>query len=136
MAEPRSDVLVRMPVELKRRLADEVARRHASLNDVAVAILASRFGVTFEPSGRRGTPPRPAGDVLLRMPRELKQRLARRAGERRRTIHDLIVETLSEGLDPQRKEAMPARNGKSNSNGADRPEGKVRVAIVGVGNCA
>ncbi|HUY71547.1 MAG TPA: inositol-3-phosphate synthase [Gaiellaceae bacterium] len=136
MAEHRSDVLVRMPVDLKRRLADEVARRQASLNDVAVAILASRFGVTFEPSGRRGAPPRPGGDVLLRMPRELKERLVRRAGERRRTTHDLIVETLTEGLDPQRKEAMPAVKRKSNSNGASRPDGKVRVAIVGVGNCA
>ena len=125
-----------MPVELKRRLADEVTRRHASLNDVAVSILASRFGVTFEPSGRRGAPPRPAGDVLLRMPRELKERLVRRAAERRRTTHDLIVETLTEGLDPQRKEAMPAAKGKSNSNGASRPADKVRVAIVGVGNCA
>ena len=67
------------PPDLKRRLAAEVERRGASLNDVAVAILASRFGVPFEPSGRRGAPPRPAGDVLLRMPRELKDRLARRA---------------------------------------------------------
>jgi myo-inositol-1-phosphate synthase len=133
MAELRSDVLVRMPPDLKRRLADEVARRKASLNDVAVAILASRFGVTFEPSGRRGAPPRPAGDVLLRMPRELKDRLARRAGERKRTTHDLIVETLSEGLGGQRKETM-SENGKSATNG--RPSGKVRVAIIGVGNCA
>jgi myo-inositol-1-phosphate synthase len=136
MAELRSDVLVRMPVDLKRRLADEVAARKASLNDVAVSILASRFGVTFVPSGRRGAPPRPAGDVLLRMPRELKDRLARRAGERRKSTHDLIVETLAEGLDPQRKETMSARNGKSNTNGAGRADGKVRVAIVGVGNCA
>src|SRR5271154_455643 len=99
MAELRSVVLVRMPPDLKRRLAGEVARRKTSLNDLAVSILASRFGVPFEPSGRRGAPPRPAGDVLLRMPRELKTRLARRADERRKTTHDLIVETLSEGLD-------------------------------------
>src|SRR5579871_4709792 len=111
MAELRSDVLVRMPPDLKRRLADEVERRKASLNDVAVAILATRFGVSFSPSGRRGAPPRPAGDVLLRMPRELKDRLARRARERRKTTHDLIVETLSEGLG-QRKESMAEKNGK------------------------
>jgi myo-inositol-1-phosphate synthase len=132
MAELRSDVLVRMPPDLKRRLAGEVERRRASLNDVAVSILASRFGVPFEPSGRRGAPPRPAGDVLLRMPRELKDRLGRRAGERHKTTHDLIVETLSEGLGT-RKEQMPD-NGKAHSNG--RQSGKVRVAIIGVGNCA
>ncbi len=136
MAELRSDVLVRMPPGLKRRLAGEVERRRASLNDVAVSILASRFGVPFEPSGRRGAPPRPAGDVLLRMPRELKDRLVRRAEERRKTTHDLIVETLSEGLDGHGKERMPETNGKNGSSGNGRPDGKVRVAIIGVGNCA
>ncbi len=129
MTELRSDVLVRMPAELKQRLASEAERRTANLNDVAVAILASRFGIPFRPSGRRGARPRPAGDVLLRMPRELKDKLARRAIERRRTTHDLIVETLAEGLGKQRKETM-ATNGKVRSNE------KVRVAIVGVGNCA
>ncbi len=136
MAELRSDVLVRMSPDLKRRLAGEVERRKASLNDVAVSILASRFGVPFEPKGRRGAPPRPAGDVLLRMPRELKDRLARRAEERRKTTHDLIVETLSEGLDGHGKEQMPETNGKNGSTGNGRPDGKVRVAIIGVGNCA
>jgi myo-inositol-1-phosphate synthase len=137
MAELRSDVLVRMSPDLKQRLAAEVERREASLNDVAVAILASRFGVAFTPSGRRGAPPRPAGDVLLRMPRDLKERLARRAQERRKTTHDLIVETLSEGLGP-RKESMPTKNGKAEQNGHanGRPTDKVRVAIIGVGNCA
>src|SRR4051794_20945365 len=98
MPEKRSDVLVRLAPDLKRRLAEEVERRGASLNDVAVGILASRFAVAFQPSGRRGAPPRPEGDVLLRMPRELKEKLARRAQERRRTTNDLIVETLAEGL--------------------------------------
>jgi myo-inositol-1-phosphate synthase len=127
-----------MPAELKGRLAQEVARRESSLNDVAVSILASRFGVPFEPSGRRGAPPRPAGDVLLRMPRELKDKLARRASERKRTIHDLIVESLSEGLAP-RKDTMSEKGNKSrngSSNGRGGGDGKVRVAIIGVGNCA
>src|SRR4051794_30421515 len=95
-----------MPAELKRLLGREVERRGASLNDVAVGILASRYAVSFQPSGRRGAAPRSAGDVLLRMPRELKEKLRQRAGERRRTTHDLIVETLSEGLGLQGKEAM------------------------------
>src|SRR5439155_703637 len=43
-------ILVRMPPELKSRLADEVAERRSTMNDVAVAILAERFGVPFEPS--------------------------------------------------------------------------------------
>src|SRR5438093_4582461 len=123
-----------MPAELKRRLAREVERRGASLNDVAVGILASRYAVAFQPSGRRGTAPRSVGDVLLRMPRELKEKLGQRAGERRRTTNDLIVETLAEGLGLKGKESMASTNG---SNGkARRSEDKVRVAIIGVGNCA
>ncbi|HVM16074.1 MAG TPA: inositol-3-phosphate synthase [Gaiellaceae bacterium] len=131
MARERKDVLVRMPAELKRRLADEVEARAANLNDVAVGILATRFAVPFEPTGRRGAPPRGSGDVLLRMPPELKEKLGRRASERKRNTNDLIVETLMQGLGLARKDTMASTNGRARRNG-DR----VRVAIVGVGNCA
>jgi myo-inositol-1-phosphate synthase len=117
-----------MPGELKSRLADEVRRTGRSLNDVAVGILASRFAVAFEPSGRAGKTPGEGGSVLLRMPAELKDRLAARAAQRKRNVNDLIVETLSERLG---KEPMASTNGK-----APRSEDKVRVAIIGVGNCA
>jgi myo-inositol-1-phosphate synthase len=122
-----------MPAALKRRLADEAAARGSNLNDVAVALLASRFAVPFVPTGRKGAEPRSSGDVLLRMPHELKAKLARRASERRRNTHDLIVETLSEGLGLKGEE-MASTNGSSNGK---TPSGdKVRVAIIGVGNCA
>jgi myo-inositol-1-phosphate synthase len=117
-----------MPGDLKSRLADEVRRTGRSLNDVAVGILASRFAVPFEPSGRAGKTPGEGGSVLLRMPAELKDRLAARAAQRKRNVNDLIVETLSERLG---KEPMASTNGKS-----PRSEDKVRVAIIGVGNCA
>jgi myo-inositol-1-phosphate synthase len=68
------------------------------------------------------------------MPPELKERLVRRAAERRQTVNDLIVGTLSERLGLNGKEAMASTNGKS--NGRARPDDKVRVALVGVGNCA
>src|SRR5215467_7054972 len=99
-----------MPAELKNRLADEVRRTGRSLNDVAVGILASRFAVPFEPSGRAGRTPRAGGAVLLRMPADLKERLNARADQRRRNLNDLIVETLSERLG---KEPMTATNGKA-----------------------
>ncbi len=117
-----------MPGDLKSRLADEVRRTGRSLNDVAVGILASRFAVPFEPSGRAGKTPGEGGSVLLRMPAELKDRLAARAAQRKRNVNDLIVETLSERLG---KEPMASTNGKS-----QRSEDKVRIAIIGVGNCA
>lgn len=72
-----------MPAELKQKLAEEVAARGSNLNDVAVGILASRFAVPFAGTGRKGAAPRGHGDVLLRMPGELKEKLARRASERK-----------------------------------------------------
>jgi myo-inositol-1-phosphate synthase len=124
-----------MTDELKERLASEVARSGRSLNDVAVGILAARFAVPFEPSGRKGSPPSGHGDVLLRMPAALKEKLQTRAAERGRGTNDLIVEILGKRLEiagPGRgKERMEARNGSS-----PRSEDRVRVAIIGVGNCA
>jgi myo-inositol-1-phosphate synthase len=135
MAQERSDVLVRMPVALKRRLAREVESRGTNLNDLAVAILASRFAVPFQGSGRRGGRPSEKGDVLLRMPKELKDKLSRRAEERSRSVNQLILETLGERFqDRERKESMAPKNGFS--NGRAHSDERVRVAIIGVGNCA
>jgi myo-inositol-1-phosphate synthase len=118
-----------MPAELKRLLSEEVRSTGRSLNDVAVGLLASRFGVPFEPSGRPGKEPGSSGSVLLRMPAELKDKLVARAAQRRRNVNDLIVETLAERL--AGKEPMASTNGK-----APRSDDKVRVALIGVGNCA
>jgi myo-inositol-1-phosphate synthase len=134
MARERSDVLVRMPMELKRRLAHEVEARGSNLNDVAVEILASRFAIPFQGSGRRGGRPSGKGDVLLRMPPELKERLTQRARERKRTTNQLIVESLAEAFADSRKDTMASSNGSS--NGRARSKDRVRVAIIGVGNCA
>src|SRR5262249_26836643 len=131
LAADRKGVLVRMPGELKRLLSEEAASTGRSLNDVAVGILAARFAVPFEPSGRPGKPAGRGGAVLLRMPAELKRKLGARATQRSRNLNDLIVETLTQRLG---KEEMAATNGSS--NGRARGEDKVRVAIVGVGNCA
>src|SRR6266540_3683165 len=117
-----------MPTALKRRLGAEVERSGRSLNDIAVEILAARFAVPFRPSGRAGKAPGAGGSVLLRVPAELKEMLTARAAQRRRNVNDLIVETLSERLG---KEDMASTNGKT-----PRSEDKVRVAIIGVGNCA
>ncbi|HEX5469304.1 MAG TPA: inositol-3-phosphate synthase [Gaiellaceae bacterium] len=123
-----------MTADLKRRLASEVESQASNLNDVAVGILASRFAVPFESSGRKSGRPSEKGDVLLRMPAELKEKLGRRARERKRTVNQLIVETLAERLGNHGKDTMPSSNGSK--NGRSRSNDKVRVAIVGVGNCA
>jgi myo-inositol-1-phosphate synthase len=133
---PKKSILVRMPKTLKRRLAREVARRESTLNDVAVELLATDFGVDFTPSGRRGPVPGDTGAVLLRVPPELKRQLDAAARERHSSTNKVVVASLTERLDAStpRKEPMPRRNGSE--NGKARQNGKVRVAIIGVGNCA
>ena len=126
-------ILVRMSPTLKRRLGREVARRESTLNDIAVQILAERYQLEFEPSGRKGNPPGDTGDVLLRVPPAVKQRLDEDSHEQGISTNQLIVEALSERLLP-RKEPMAQQNGSQ--NGRARSNGKVRVAIIGVGNCA
>jgi myo-inositol-1-phosphate synthase len=49
-------------------------------------------------------------------------------------VTQLIVGTLSERLGANGKEAMASKNGSS--NGRARSDERVRVAIIGVGNCA
>ncbi|HEX2046036.1 MAG TPA: hypothetical protein VHF23_10450, partial [Gaiellaceae bacterium] len=132
MAASRASILVRMPPALKSALAREVARRGSTLNDIAVAILAERFGVPFRPSERRGSVPGTSGAVLLRLPPELKERLATEAEASARTTNRIVVETLGDEL--RGKEAMAQTNGKQ--NGRARSQDRVRVALIGVGNCA
>ena len=126
-----------MPPALKRRLAREVARRQASLNDVVGEILASSFDVPFQRSGRKGASPGETGVVLLRLPAELKERIVSAARARRTTANAVIVESLGEHLKftgPRRKEVMAQPDGRH--NGRRAADGKVRVALIGVGNCA
>src|ERR671914_3079150 len=132
MAASRTSILVRMPLALKRALAREVGRRGSTMNDVAVELLAARFGVPFEPSGRKGNVPGASGAVLLRVPPELKRRLKTAADAGASTTNKLIVETLASEL--KRKGPMAQSNGKK--NGRVGSSDKVRVALIGVGNCA
>src|SRR5581483_2966800 len=135
----RTGVLVRMPASLKGALVREVARRGGSLNDTAVGMLADTFGVAYRPSGRRSPLPGASPVVLLRVPAELKERLdaeARRTGS---STNDVILRALADALDVpltshRGKEAMASTNGSE--NGRTRSNGKVRVALIGVGNCA
>jgi myo-inositol-1-phosphate synthase len=128
-----------MPSPLKRRLADEVKRRRGNMNDVAVGILGDRFSVPVKPSGRRSVAPGASGVVVLRMPDQLKQRIRRQAATDKTNVNKVIIETLAGELGlpssaTRRKEPMAQQNGKR--NGRVRSEDKVRVAIIGVGNCA
>jgi len=118
----------------------ETARRASNVNDVAVGLLADSFGVPHQPSGRRrkvlagGSPV-----ILLRVPPTLKHEIQSEATRTDSNANDVILAALADGLgvpsqsNRKRKETMATTNGSK--NGA-RSKDKVRVAIIGVGNCA
>jgi myo-inositol-1-phosphate synthase len=131
-------VLVRMPAPLKGALVRETARRGSNVNDVAAGIVAAELGVEYAPSGRRrkvlaGSSP----VLLLRVPQELKDEIQAEASRTGANANDVILAALSDGLGVprtgNRKDTMAETNGSK--NGA-RQKDKVRVAIIGVGNCA
>ena len=126
----RSDVLVRMAADLKRRLADEVEQRGASLNDVAVGILASRFAVAFDAE-------RPARNATAPRRRRAAAHAARAQGEARAPRRASVGgrSTTSSSRPSPRVSACTERN-QCPHNGKVRSDDKVRVAIIGVGNCA
>ena len=128
-----------MSAPLKGALVRETARRGSNVNDVAAGILAESFGMRYEPTGRRrkvlagGSPV-----VLLRVPRELKDEIQAEASRSGANANDVVVAALADGLGvphaPRNgKDTMAETNGSK--NGARQKE-KVRVAIIGVGNCA
>jgi len=129
-----------MPAALKEALVRETARRESSVNDVAAGILAEEFGIAYVPTGRRrkvlaGSSP----VLLLRVPQELKDEIHAEASRRDSNATDVILAALADGLGVpsvshrKGKEPMASRNGSR--NGA-RSKDKVRVALIGVGNCA
>jgi myo-inositol-1-phosphate synthase len=136
-----------MPPALKREVIRTIASRKASMNDVTVEILARRFDVTFTPSGRKGGSAGESGVVILRMPPELKRRIQATAFARDSNTNHVIVNTLAEelGLEltpPRHTRVVPFGGGRRKesmaSTNGHRPgsEDKVRVAIIGMGNCA
>jgi myo-inositol-1-phosphate synthase len=132
----KAGILVGIPAPLKKALVRETARREASLNDVAVGLLADAFDVSFTPSGRRSPLPGASPAVLLRVPPDLKFEIEDEAERSGKSANDVILGALADGLGlsitHDRKGTMASQNGSQNGRG----NGKVRVAIIGVGNCA
>jgi myo-inositol-1-phosphate synthase len=123
---------------LKKALVRETARRGVSLNDVAVGLLAEEFDVAYHPTGRRSPLPGSSPVLLLRMPSDLKYEIEAQARRTGSSSNDVIVRALAEALavslPSSRKDPMASPNGSS--NGRNRSGDKVRVALIGVGNCA
>ena len=141
---------MRTPSSLKEALVRETARRGVSLNDVAVGILAETFDVDVTPSNRRSPLPGSSPVVLLRMPEELKSAIQAEAYRIGSNTNDVILSALSDELgvpfQSNRRRSVPFGGGRGKDtpmaatngsvNGKSRSKDKVRVAIIGVGNCA
>jgi len=130
-----------MPAPLKGALVRETARRGSNVNDVAAGILADEFGVRYVPTGRRrkvlaGSSP----VLLLRVPPKLKDEIQAEASRRDSNVNDVILAALADGLgvpaQSNRKGKDPMAETNGSQNGGARQKDKVRVAIIGVGNCA
>ena len=76
--------------------------------------------------------------LLLRVPQELKDEIHAEASRRDTNANDVILAALTDGLGipavSNGKDTMAETNGSK--NGGARAKDKVRVAIIGVGNCA
>jgi myo-inositol-1-phosphate synthase len=130
---------------LKEALVRETARRQASLNDVAVGLLAESFSLSYRPTGRKSPLPGTSPVLLLRVPDEIREAIQAEAAATKQTLNDVVLRALARELgvpftsnrrpSGRRKDhAMAATNGSK--NGGARSKEKVRVAIIGVGNCA
>ena len=129
-----------MPAPLKGALVREAARRESNVNDVAAGILSDEFGIAYRPSGRRrkvlaGSSP----VLLLRVPQELKDEIHAEASRRDSNANDVILAALADGLGVPAQSNRKGRKLMASTNGSkngSRSKDKVRVAIIGVGNCA
>lgn len=87
---------------LKATLAQDAADRGASINDLAVGILADRFRVKFDGSGRRSPGFRGSAVGAYRMPLKLWLAISHEATNKSTTKKAVVAETLAEhyGLVP------------------------------------
>ena len=129
---------MRAPASLKDALVRETARRGASLNDVAVGMLADAFAVPYTPTGRRSGLPGSSPVVLLRMPETLKREIQAEAFRSSTNTNDVIVRTLADGLgiphDSRSRRSVPFGGGRGkdhrmaesngSQNGSDALEGQ------------
>jgi hypothetical protein len=117
-------------------------------------MLADAFGVDVTPTNRRSPLPGSSPVVLLRMPEELKSAIQAEAFRLGSNTNDVILAAFADELgvpfqsnrQSNRRRSVPFGGGRrkdhsmaatnGSTNGKARSKDKVRVAIIGVGNCA
>lgn len=84
------------PPELRPRLVTDAETQESNLTDVILGILAERYKVEYQPTGRKTTPTGEDSPVNLRIPQRLFQRVAAAAASRNRTVQRQILADLCE----------------------------------------
>lgn len=118
-SEARKSVLVAIPPDIKRAAAKRVEEGLSSnMNDEIVGVLAARYGVAFDPTGRKGvaSSTENGGKTLLRMPPKLKTKIAKEALRDESNLHDVIFAQLAleygVGFEPRRARTVPFGGGR------------------------
>jgi len=85
-----------VPAEIVRALVGEARSRNQTVTDLAAGILASRFNVEREPSGRSFIAGMAGSDTLiLSVPAELRKAIRRYAVENDATMRGVVIDTLA-----------------------------------------
>jgi predicted HicB family RNase H-like nuclease len=110
-------VLVKMPSKIKRPLVRAAGKQKASLNDVAVTILAENLDFEFVPSDRfpASKPDPTVEDVVLRIPADGKKKIQVAALEAGLNMTDFVNNELAKHFSvkftPAGRERVPYGGG-------------------------
>jgi hypothetical protein len=85
-----------LPADIGGEIRSRVDVSETTMNDLVCSILARKFKIKFEASGRHTKGLGPGDDIALRMPEELRRALKVAAAERDTNVRDLIVQTLAD----------------------------------------
>lgn len=98
MSKLSQQIIRSVPAEIKDAIVDEVDRRGTNMNDVVVGILADAYSVRFDLSGRTSGVIGDSPDIVLRLPRTLKRKIAVDAARQEREIREVVIEHVASAL--------------------------------------
>jgi predicted HicB family RNase H-like nuclease len=96
MKEANATMFVRhIPGDLKALIVAEAEEKQVGMNDLVVGVLAERFSIPFEPTGKLGTVDLGLStDLVLRVPQRLRRSVAVEAARRGDTIKGVVCTAL------------------------------------------
>lgn len=81
--------------ELRPRLVEDAEEAGTNLTDVVLQILAKRYKVPIEPTGRKTTPAKDGEELNLRLPLPLKTAIGAKANVAGHSLQRQILDDLS-----------------------------------------